>query len=275
LARNRRRSGRPRKGGFSTGALVATTGLSLVALGMIGAFGWLKYQATSTVSLDKVSLCPTTGPTSETAILLDVTDPISETTAIDLKNQFQRIVTGVPVGGAIDIYALTEKEGQLERTFHGCNPGSADLANAWTTNPRLVQSRWEKGFQKPLDEIAGKLGSGTSGAFSPIMAGIQRINLEAFQALPATVPKTLYIASDMIEHTPAFSSYRDGMSLERFEASPARSRFRTALDGVTVNILAFQRPGLKFGTEEVAGFWKSWIDANNGAFGSFTRLEGL
>lgn len=57
---------------------------------------------------------------------------------------------------------------------------------------QVVQQRWEKGFQKPLDNIAGKLDSGASGEFSPIMAGIQRINLEAFQPLPAGINKTLY-----------------------------------------------------------------------------------
>jgi len=255
--------------------VIGTIALSAVALGMVGAFGWLKYQAMSTVSLDKASLCPTMGPKSEIAVLLDVTDPISEATSIDLKNQFQRLVSSVPVNGAIDVFALTDEEGKLERTFHGCNPGSGALANEWTSNPKLVQQRWEKGFQKPLDNIAGKLGSGASGEFSPIMAGIQRINLEAFQPLPAGINKTLYIASDMVEHTADFSSYRGGVSVAKFEASPAREKFRTSLDGVQVKILAFQRPGQKFKMEDLATFWKSWVENNNGEFAGFTRLEGL
>ncbi|MBW9051127.1 hypothetical protein [Rhizobium mesosinicum] len=275
MARNRRRNSRARKGGFSVGSIIATVALSVVALGMIGAFGWLKYRAMSNVALDKASLCPVTGPTSETAILLDVTDPISEPTSLDLKNQFRSLVEGISVGGAIDIYALTDKEGKLVNTFHGCNPGSGELADEWTSNPRLVQERWEKGFQKPLDEIGGRLGTGATGEFSPIMAGIQRINLEAFQRLPAATSKTLYVASDMIEHTPSFSSYRDGVSIAKFDASPAREKFRTSLDGVSVKILAFQRPGQKFKTEDLVAFWKSWIEGNNGEFAGFTRLEGL
>ncbi|TBB57045.1 hypothetical protein ELH42_37805 [Rhizobium ruizarguesonis] len=275
MARNRRRNSRARKGGFSVGSIIATVALSAVALAMVGTFGWLKYRAMSNVTLDKASLCPVTGPTSETAILLDVTDPISEPTSLDLKNQFQALASGIPVGGAIDIFALTEKEGSLENTFHGCNPGSGELADEWTSNPRLVQERWEKGFQKPLDDIAGKLGKGATGEFSPIMAGIQRINLQAFQRLPASISKTLYIASDMIEHTPAFSSYRDGVSITKFESSPAREKFRTSLDGVRVKILAFQRPGQKFKSEDLAAFWKSWIESNSGEFAGFTRLEGL
>ncbi|MGO6982525.1 hypothetical protein [Rhizobium leguminosarum] len=273
MARSSRRS--RRRGGNSAGLIMGAIALGVLSLAIIGAFGWLKYRASTVVAVDRASLCPVTGARSETAILLDVTDPISDTTALDLKNQFEQIVAGIPVGGAIDIYSLSEKEGELERTFHGCNPGSRDLADEWTSNPRLIQDRWEKGFQRPLEEIAGRLASGRTGDASPIMAGIQRINLQAFASLPARTPKTLFIASDMIEHTPAFSNYRDGVAYSKFQKSEARAKFRTSLDGVAVKILAFQRPSLKFTTEDLAEFWREWIANNNGTFDGFIRLEGI
>ncbi|EJB02324.1 hypothetical protein Rleg9DRAFT_7360 [Rhizobium leguminosarum bv. trifolii WSM597] len=273
MARSNRRS--RRRGGNSAALIIGAIALGILSLAIIGAFGWLKFRASATVAVDKASLCPVTGANSETAILLDVTDPISETTALDLKNQFESIVAGIPVGGAIDIYSLSEKEGELERTFHGCNPGSGELADEWTSNPRLIQDRWEKGFQKPLEDIAGKLASGRAGDASPIMAGIQRINLEAFSNLPVGTPKTLLIASDMIEHTPAFSNYRDGIDYSKFQKSKARDKFRTSLDGVSVKIFAFQRPNLKFTTQDLAEFWREWIAKNNGTFDGFVRLEGI
>ncbi|WP_184355660.1 hypothetical protein [Rhizobium sp. BK602] len=271
LARRRRRS----RGGGSAGLIIATVCLAVLSLGIVGAYGWLRLKASGNVAVDQASLCPVDGPKSETAILLDVTDPISDTTTLDLRNQFQKIVADVPVGGAIDIYALTEKEGVLVQTFHGCNPGSGASADEWTSNPRLMQARWEKGFQKPLADIAGKLNVGEAGKQSPIMAGIQKINLEVFAGASGSIPKQLYIASDMIEHTDAFSNYRDGVSYRKFQSSPARDRFRTSLDGVKIRILAFQRPGMKFGIEELANFWAQWIKDNNGYFDGFVRLEGI
>lgn len=272
MARSRRR----RRG--STGSLAPVIGavaIGLASLAIVGAFGWMKYRASGAVAVDAASLCPVTGPVSQAVMLLDITDPVSETTALDLKNQFERAVNAVPVGGAIDIYTLTEKEGRIERTFHGCNPGSGENADVWTSNPRLIQDRWERGFRRPLDEIAGRLASGKPAEASPIMAAIQRINLDVFAKMPAGAQKTLVIASDMIEHTPAFSVYRDGLSYETFEKSPAREKFRTSLDGISVRILAFQRTGLKAGPEEVAAFWNRWITANHGYFESFVRLEGI
>ena len=272
MARSRRRR---RGSGGSLAPVIGAVAIGLASLAIIGAFGWMKYRASGAVAIDKASLCPVTGPVSQAVVLLDVTDPISETTALDLNNQFQRVVAGIPTGGAIDIYALTEKEGEIERTFHGCNPGSGADADVWTSNPRLIQDRWERGFRKPLDEIAGRLASGRAGEASPIMAAIQRINLDVFAPMPEGAQKTLLIASDMIEHTAAFSSYRDGLNYEAFETSAARDRFRTSLDGVSVRILAFQREGMKIAPEEVAAFWNRWITANRGYFESFVRLEGI
>ncbi|NKJ34501.1 hypothetical protein [Rhizobium sp. SG570] len=271
MARRKRRS---RRGG-SAGLIIATVCLAVLSLGIVGAYGWLRYKASGNVAVDQASLCPVDGPKAETAILLDVTDPISDTTALDLRNQFQKIVAEVPIGGAVDIYALTEKEGELIQTFHGCNPGSGANVDEWTSNPRLAQARWEKGFQKPLADIAGKLNVGESGMQSPIMAAIQKINLEVFAGAPGGMPKRLFVASDMIEHTTAFSNYRDGASYQKFLHSPANDRFRTSLDGVAVKILAFQRPNMKFSMEDLANFWAQWIKDNNGHFDGFVRLEGI
>lgn len=252
------------------------TVLFLLAIGMFAGFGHLLLKAESQVALDKTSLCPVDGPRSITAVLLDVTDPISDATSIDLRNEFQEAVANIPIGGLLQVYALTEEEGKLTRTFSGCNPGNGESVDQWTSNPRLAQHRWEQGFQKPLSELAGRISEGSTGRQSPIMAGIQRINLEAF-GLPAyrSLPKTLIVASDMIEHTSAFSMYGDGPSFKKFEASDARNRFRTPLEGVSVRVLEFQRPGMKFSAEDLAAFWNEWVGSNAGVMTSFKRLQGV
>ena len=78
----------------------------------------------------------------------------------------------------VQAYTLTETEGELNRTFSRCNPGSGKNVDEWTSNPGIAQKRREEGFQKPLDEIAKRLDEGVAGKQSPIMARIQKINLE-------------------------------------------------------------------------------------------------
>lgn len=266
---------RKKKSGESLGFMIAGVAISVLSLGLIGGYIYLRSAAT-TVALDQDSLCPVKGPKSVTAILLDVTDPISDVTALDLRNEFQNLVSLVPQGGLIQVYALTDQEGQLQRTFSGCNPGDGSTVDEWTSNPRMVQARWETGFEKPLRELADRLREGTAGKQSPIMAAVQRINVEAF-GLPEhqNVPKTLVVASDMIEHTASFSMYRDGASFDRFEGSEARQKFRSPLSGVAVRVLEFQRPGMAFTDEDLADFWSEWVASNMGELTSFKRLQGV
>lgn len=271
MARRRRR-----KSGNSAGFIILALICLVISAGIFGGYIYLRMKAGAQVALDKSSLCPVDGPRAITAVLLDVTDPISDVTASDLKNEFQALVDGIPVGGLLQIYTLTEEEGNLAITFSGCNPGDGQSADEWTSNPRLIQDRWERGFQKPLESVSKHLSEGNAGQRSPIMAGIQKINLEAFGSPKYRgLPKTLLIASDMIEHTASFSMYRAGTSYSKFESSDAKAKFRTPLDGVEVRILEFQRPNVQFSDEDLAYFWKAWVENNMGRLGSFKRMQGI
>lgn len=264
------------KSGNTFGLIAGAAACILLSFGIVGGYIYLRMRAGLAIPLDKASLCPVDGPRAITAVLLDVTDPISDATAADLRNEFQAIVNQVAVGGLLQVYTLTEKEGELTTTFSGCNPGNGDGVDEWTRNPRLEKDRWERGFKKPLEEISKRLRDSSAAQQSPIMAGIQRINLEAF-GLPKyqALPKTLVIASDMVEHTPAYSMYRTGASYAKYRQSGADARFRTPLSRVDVRILEFQRPGLRFTDKALADFWNEWISENGGTMASFKRLQGL
>ncbi|EJC75761.1 hypothetical protein Rleg10DRAFT_5598 [Rhizobium leguminosarum bv. trifolii WSM2012] len=267
---------RRRKSKGNAGHILGGTLLMLTTAGIGGGVWYLHQQAEAKPVLDKVTLCPTTGPKDITAILLDVTDPISDITALDLRNHFQELVAAVPTGGLIEVYTLTDTASELDKSFSGCNPGDASTVSDWTGNKRLVQERWEKGFQKPLDEIAGRVNQGVGGKQSPILAGIQKINVAAFGAKQyKDIPKHLVIASDLIEHTPTFSMYSSGVDYSKFKRSGAPDQFRTDLTGITVRLFHFQRPGGKFDSYDLAEFWKTWVMANGGDFDKYTRLEGI
>lgn len=267
---------RRRKSGSTVGLILGAIGCILLSVGIVGGYLYLKNRAADEVALDQTTLCPVDGPRSVTAVLLDVTDPISDTTAADLRNEFQALVYQVPIGGLIQVYALTEREGELAATFSGCNPGAGKDVDEWTRNPRLAQERWEKAFQEPLEEISKRLREGANGQFSPIMAGIQQINLQAFSVPKHQgIPRSLVIASDMVEHTNSFSMYKAGASYPKYEQSGAPPKFRTPLDDIEVRVLEFQRSGLKFSDEDLSGFWNRWISSNSGVLVSFKRLQGI
>lgn len=266
-----RRSTHGSSSGWSILGIVA---LCLFIVSALGAFAVLKLRASEIAELDS-DHCPVDGPSSVTAVLLDVTDPIKDITRVDLKRQFQKAVARVGTGGLIEVYVLTGEEGKLNRTFRGCNPGDGDGADPWTTNPKMIQERWKKAFEEPLKQIAERIGEAGEANSSPLMAGIQRIVVESLSDPKADGKnKTLYVASDMIEHTDSFSMYKFGADYEAFEKSPARARFRTPLDGIGVKLLVFQRETAK-PLSDLPEFWTRWVDGNGGEFIGYERMAGV
>lgn len=271
MARRKRRNAKGRAAPVLAGLLLLAF-TAAIAVGFFVLFS----KARNQVALDDATLCPVTGPTSITALLIDVTDPISEVTETDLRNRFDEIRDSIPVGGQIVIYELTADVGKLNQALLRCNPGSGDQADELISNPRSIQKRWEEGFDAPLAQIAADIGNGTSGDRSPILAGIQTINLKAFGHHDyARLPKRLIVASDMIEHTADFSMYRSGIKYDRFQATPAPAKFRTPLDDVDIEIWEFNRSGVAFSSIELSVFWKKWLDDNGAKSTRFLQLQGV
>lgn len=265
-----------RKTRGSTGLIIGSLSLIALSLGIIGAFAFLKMQASGNIALDKGTLCPVTGPTSVTAVLFDTTDPITPTTQRDLKNQFQKIIAALPVGDLLEIYNMTDHPGELQSVFSGCNPGDGSTISEWTSNPRLARKRWEEAFDKPLRTLEERIGNNQQLSQSPIMADIQKVKIQLFDKPGiAAVRKSLIIASDMIEHTAAYSQYKSGIDYHEYEASSAKREYRTDLDGVGVTILYFERRSSKFNPKDHIAFWDSWVSGNRGEILRVTRLEGL
>ncbi|MGH0331199.1 hypothetical protein [Sinorhizobium meliloti] len=265
--RRRRRDGSP-------WAILGIVGLLGFVFLSVSGYAMLKIRANEAVVLD-ANQCPETGPVSVRAILLDLTDPISEITQVDLKRQFERTVSEIEVGGLIEVYALTSDEGKLTPTFRGCNPGDGATADPWTSNPRKKQQRWEEAFNKPLRELADSIGNGSESKRSPIMAGVQRIVIERFSTAKLEgISKRLYVASDMMENTDAFSIYESGANYDAFVKSAGRDKFRAPLDGTDVKFWAFQR---ETSSDQVslANFWATWVEANGGSFVGYERLAGV
>ena len=272
MAARRKRRGRGGRG--STGVIFGIVGLALVILSAIGGYWFLWNRASANPTL-QADFCPASGPTSATAVLLDVTDPIAEITKIDLKNEFQRIVGNVEKHGLVEVYLLTDVEGKPQRTFHGCNPGTGEDADPWTSNPRKIQQRWDEAFNKPLKKIEEEMGNGTSSKQSPLMAGIQRIVIESFSDSKLDGrPKRIVLASDMLENTAAFSIYKSGPDIKAFEKSPARDKYRTPLDGAEVRLLFFQRES-SASMKNLPEFWATWIGSNRGRMTGIERLAGI
>lgn len=273
MARGRRRG---RRGNGRTAAIIGGVCLLVASAGLIGGLGYLYARASSQTKLDKETLCPLDGPVAVTALLIDTTDPISETTLLDAKNRFRKAVSDIPVGGLLEIYGLTEKPGDLIKMFDGCNPGDGSTVDEWTSNPVRRQRQWEEAFSKPLDDVSNRIPDGQAGNQSPIMAAIQSIKLTVFDRFGKPgMPRQLIVASDMIEHTGLYSQYKSGINYETYAKSPANREYRTTLDGIDVAIWYIDREAKPFAGRDHLEFWAEWIQRAHGNIMPSPRLEGM
>jgi len=250
-------------------------GLLLLALTLAGGYGYLLYEQRQIPTLDKDTFCPTKGPIAVQAVLFDTSDPITTNTRVDLTNQFEQIISTVPKGGLVAIYAIsavTENDAPL---FYLCNPGNGAELSELTGNPRIAKERWEKVFREPLDKIIVNVDPQVSTNSSPIMSAIQAIKLRAFDGQNAGASsKRFLIVSDMLEHTDAYSQYKSGLSFDAYLNSGAVQLRDGALDGIDFEILYVRRKTLRFSSIDHVAFWNRWIGRYGGRLVRTVQLEG-
>ena len=254
--------------------------LLLLAIASGGALAYFYVSTPARPMLDSQSLCPVNGRRGVTVVLVDTSDDLPETTQREVLGELDDLITTLPPLHRLDIRVLDMAGGRSRSLFSKCNPGDGAGLSEWTDNPRIARLRWIEDFRKPAAEAVKHSIAAAKATNSPIMAAIQDIAIDQFSsAASQNVGKTLYVISDMIEHTRDYSQYpRAGdLSFQRYKQSPAYLKYRTDLHGATVIIRYVTRQTngqpLVDGTRHIE-FWKAWIEDNRGTFGGAKRLQG-
>ncbi len=214
---------------------IIMVGCAVVVIAIGGAYFWYESQRTE---LDE-AFCPTNGPVSVTAVLIDRTDTLNRVQQEDVRKRLNGLRDSVPIQGLLAIYSVdSTEEGLLKPEFRLCNPGHGEELSKWVANPRLAQMRWEELFGHPLQEVFDSMVEGGSADSSPILESIQSVALSVFVSEKVkNVHKELIIVSDMLHYTVELSHYRGENKFERLRASNYYRRIQTNLDGAKVSIL--------------------------------------
>jgi hypothetical protein len=218
--------------GLALAAAVALVGL------YFGASFWAREQR---VEIDEASLCPKSGPTAVTAVLVDRSDPLSPQQAQRVRQVLERIVEEASVGGRVALYvAEADAFAALSPVLALCNPGSE--ANPLYQNPKKIRARYEDGFKARFEAVRGALLEPARRQSSPVMESIKAVCIDAFGKAPAGVPLRLVVVSDLLQHSPITSHYRE----RNFEAVFKDGRLAGVLvdcKGAEVDILYVLRLG--------------------------------
>jgi hypothetical protein len=259
---------RHRRGGRSNA--VKTWVVAVLASAILGTFavagGYLYF---SKRPIDRVTGCPTDRYDSVTAVLVDLTDPVSPTQAAAIKNTLLKIRNDVPKYGRLEIYPLeSTAKGVIQPLFAGCSPGSGrDVDSRIYGNPELADRLWRKQFADKVDGVLSSLLNMPEAETSPIFEAIQSVAVTAFGTpiAESAREKTLVVVSDMIQHTAELSLYRGAPPFERFKTTQYYLRVKPFLKGANVDVdLIVRETRREVQKPPLYKFWVDFIAASGG-----------
>lgn len=266
---------RRRRSGGTAGQLVAVVLLVVVLLAAVAAllFFWFRAQD-AYVEIDAESLCPKTGITAQTVVLLDTTDALSPVTQSEVVNRLDDLTADLPKGGLLDIRVLDADPDRTRSLLTLCNPGSGAGVDPLIANPQLAEKRWTERFAGPVADALAASVAGKEQAFSPILAALQGIAADRLSSKAQKgVPTRVVVVSDMLENTRFYSHFRDGLNIETYKDKVGQ-RYLTDLAGADIDFWLVVRDRPDIDVTGLAEFWLQWADISRGR-GHVVRLMGM
>ncbi len=278
-SRKRRTNRRSRHRGHSRSLLPALIGVLLVLI-TIAVFGYffLLYmnQKVNHVSLDKNTYCPIdTTPAEVTVLLVDTTDKLSKIQQSSIENIVEKLVSEIPRYGALAIYTVsTNPDVQSNPVFYRCNPGRGSEINPLVGNPQKVEKSWKDGFKGVLSTELSKTLNTNSADASPIFESIQWITIQQFEKLGNdSVPRSLVMMSDFLQHTSDYSHYTSSLDFQKFENSQYYRKIKANLQNVRVEMWQIRRNSGRQNAS-LTEFWKTYFRSLGTTNISFNQIPG-
>lgn len=270
--RTLRRSARPSIG---VPAWVYVVG-ALLAVGIIASAALYQNRTEQEMAVDATTLCPTkTGPLGMTAILFDLTDPLSTAQGGQLRQYIEKEIADAAVGTQFTLGVVSQDASAWGASDALCKPRSGRDVSALTQNTRMVERRYEERFLRPLNSNLESMISATGADRSPIMESLQALVADTPGFLTFDGPRRVIVVSDLLQHSDVMSFYR-GEDWQSFSGSQEFQRLSRSLSDVDVAV--FQVPRLIDKIKDPASvedFWVRYFDLQGARLPSFKRLGDL
>jgi hypothetical protein len=249
--------------------------VAAILLAAVAGSGWFIKTRHDHLSLDD-HLCPP-DPVSYTAVLVDVTDPMTLPQRQDLRNKFEELKNDIPKGGRLAIFKVdVASDKLLSPVLEVCNPGEGKDASEMSSDPKAVQKQWDDKYEQPLNDAFHTIVAATGSETSPIFQSIQSVALTELRDPKAKgKPERLIVVSDLLQNTPGLSFYGHIPGADEVLNSSDFATARTDLRDIDVELWMLQRPD--FTTTQpraLADLWDELISAQKGNVTSIYRVSG-
>jgi len=247
--------------------------LLLIVLLVVAAsvWWWTQRQAAP----NPQTLCPAQGPRGHVVLLVDRTDPFNRAQKVAFDNLVRDVVERqLPPGYLLSVFMLADDfDRQTLPLVELCNPGDARGHNELTENLRQIDRTYREKFLTPLREGSERMVDAAPAQVSPVLEMLQMVSLQAFERHRVDGPRELIMVSDLLQHGPQFSFYRNPPSYEAFELTPFAQKTRVAFEGVDVRVaLLLHQPALQ--QEPLKRFWQTYFERAGARSVRITPLPG-
>lgn len=248
----RRRKSRRSRGRQKASAWVWLAWCGLVAV-VAGIVGFVIFGASETLDSN---LCPESGATSETVLLVDASSPLSEKHRSELGRILREMGTPasqmhVPPGGRVTAYHLPDIDAldadAIPAVATVCNPGSRPEDRSWiddlTQGQLIALGTWRQFEQELASMFPEKTDETHVG--SPILETIAIIVPRHAESSRSDQDRHLHLViwSDMLENSAGLSQYRPYPDPEQFINDAEYRYLHVDLRGVDVSLFRLERPG--------------------------------
>jgi len=254
----RKKSGLTRRQNTGRSGSVIPYVAIVAVIAVVTGLGYLAFRVSSErAEIDQASLCQKDQVQDQLLILLDLTDPLSQTQAQRLVRILDEVVETETADSLVAVGIVSEEPAAWGARFQKCKPKTGREANQLYENPTLIQERFEEEFRRPLYQVIDAMMKQPEQDTSPIM--------EAMQALIADLPLTdgqisLIVVSDLLQNSDAFSAYREE-NWDTFAARGGSDRLARNLNGAHLTLVRIPRPATSSRIRESAeAFWAEYFD---------------
>ncbi len=249
--------------------IAGVVALVIFVIAVLSGLGYWIYLGFQKPEFDKVTACPIengkVSPHSHTVILVDTTDPLTPQQIDAFKVGVNNIAAQLSPGDLLEIYKLNEEERSYKApVFSHCKTRDGSDADELTENKRRIQRKFEKEYNKPLQLIINNLiNTDVSAKRSPIIESIQSISVNSFEKWNIAGNRHLIIFSDMLQHVPEFSMYKNSVNYKNFSKSDYAAKHKPYMPDVEVTINIFNN-NPKLQKMSTLNFWQKFF-SNAGA----------
>lgn len=187
-------------------------------------------------------LCPKVGIGTITAVILDLSDTLSEIQKVALTQHLENIKSNIKKDCKIDLYTIKPLQRILSPDISICNPGRPEDYSKWSSNPKMIEKKWKEDFSGKLNRIIDGVMKDNIGLdSSPIMESLKQVNILSFGIVPNNTMRRFIVISDMIENSNYLNQYHEDLQFKEFQKSDKFINVKSNYNNAEFEIIYIRR----------------------------------